>query len=553
MLNLPARHPGVAGMGIGADLERMVDEHQALRRVAATVAGDVSPEAVFQIVASEVGHLFDSSFAIIRRYEPGGKVRDVAMWTNSKQPYPPLSREAVVLEGRNLSTMVFETGEIAQIDGYDATAGAPGAPAIAAGVRSAVGAPIKVHGRLWGVMISSCKGGAPVTTEVGRRLKAFTELVATAIANAEARDELGRLAEAQSALRRVATLVARSGTPADVFSAVAQEVRDLLAADIAVIVRFEATGDATQVASAGEVDPPAKRQLLHTAELFRRTEGTSLGEPAVQIAQSAVQHGHGRSWSVATPIVVNDQLWGAMGVSTSNHAGPGRLEERLAEFTHLVATAISNAEDRSELLASRARIVASADEARRRIERDLHDGVQQRLVSLALGLRETEVLLPTELADVRDSVTRTVDGLSEILAELREISRGIHPAVLSQGGLGPAIRSLARRSAVPVEVAVRLEGPLPQDVEVAGYYVVAEALANVVKHADAKRVSVEAYADAGVLYLRVEDDGVGGADPRKGLGLLGLSDRAQAVGGTINIESPDGGGTLLLARLPFSS
>jgi signal transduction histidine kinase len=207
-------------------------------------------------------------------------------------------------------------------------------------------------------------------------------------------------------------------------------------------------------------------------------------------------------------------------------------------------------QSREELAASRARIVAAADQARRRIERDLHDGTQQRLVSLVLDLRAAEAAVPPELPELRAQLARVAEGLAGELDELREISRGIHPAILSEGGLGPALKALARRSAVPVELDVQVVARLPEPVEVAAYYVVSEALANAAKHAHASVVQVEARARDGGLRLTVRDDGVGGATPGQGSGLIGLTDRVEALGGTISIASPGGQGTTLLVDLP---
>ncbi len=205
---------------------------------------------------------------------------------------------------------------------------------------------------------------------------------------------------------------------------------------------------------------------------------------------------------------------------------------------------------RAELAASRARIVKAADEARRRIERDLHDGIQQRLVSLALDLRATQASVPAEHPELGAQLDRVVGGLGDALDELRETSRGIHPAALSEGGLGPALKVLARRCAIPVEVDVHLQGRQPEPVEVAAYYVVAEALTNAAKHAHASHAHLAVQAHHDRLHLSVADDGVGGADPTRGSGLVGLSDRVQALGGTITVHSPTGQGTTLQIDLP---
>jgi signal transduction histidine kinase len=215
-----------------------------------------------------------------------------------------------------------------------------------------------------------------------------------------------------------------------------------------------------------------------------------------------------------------------------------------------VGTAIANAEAQAELTASRARIVATADETRRRIERDLHDGTQQRLVSFGLGLRAAEAMVPPGADDLREQLARTAQGLAEAVEDLQELSRGIHPAILSKGGLGAAIKALGRRSAVPVELDVHVDRRLPKPVEVAAYYVVSEALTNAAKHAQASLIRVDVNDQDGMVRLAVTDDGVGGADPDQGSGLVGLRDRIEAVGGHIEIASPPGGGTSLVVAMP---
>ena len=232
---------------------------------------------------------------------------------------------------------------------------------------------------------------------------------------------------------------------------------------------------------------------------------------------------------------------------------PPDTEAQIGAFTELVATAVENAESRAELAASRARVVAAADETRRRLERDLHDGAQQRLVSLALRLRAAAATVPPDLGEVHQELAGVGDELDELLGDLRELSRGIHPAILSEGGLGPALRTLARRSSVPVQLQVGLEGRLPQRVEVAAYYVVSEALTNAAKHANASAVQVDVDRDDGPVRLAIRDDGVGGADPGRGSGLIGLKDRVEGTGGTLRVESRHGEGTYLLVELPVDS
>jgi signal transduction histidine kinase len=211
---------------------------------------------------------------------------------------------------------------------------------------------------------------------------------------------------------------------------------------------------------------------------------------------------------------------------------------------------MSNAQARTELIASRARIVAAADETRRRLERDLHDGVQQRLVSLALKARTIEMMTPQPADEIQGELSLLADGLGAALDELREVSHGIHPALLSEAGLGPALKALARRSAVPVELDLNLGPRLPERVEAAAYYIASEALTNVAKHARASVIDMRADGWDGTLTLSIGDDGIGGADPSRGSGTIGLKDRVEALGGTISLLSPPGHGTALHVRLP---
>jgi signal transduction histidine kinase len=229
----------------------------------------------------------------------------------------------------------------------------------------------------------------------------------------------------------------------------------------------------------------------------------------------------------------------------------GDALDTLLMFHNVTESERSLERSRAELAASRARIVTAADETRRQIERDLHDGVQQRLVSLALAQRNAEAMVPPELRELRAELSRVVDGLTGALEELQEISRGIHPAILTQGGLTAALKTLARRSAVPVQLDVQGGPELPEPVKVAAYYVVSEALTNSAKHANASAVHVTANARDGVLELSIRDDGCGGADPSRGSGLIGLTDRVEALGGTLDVASPAGQGTTLRIRLPL--
>jgi K+-sensing histidine kinase KdpD len=341
-----------------------------------------------------------------------------------------------------------------------------------------------------------------------------------------------RLTEEQSALRRVATLVARSGSPPEVFEAITREVGLLCGADLARMERYEADGTVSFVAAwsqvAADLDvgirleldgPSIARSVRQTGDAARMT---SFADAPGAIAREA--RALGIRSSVGCPIVVAGRLWGVIAASTrSDRPFPADTERQIGGFTELVATAIENAEARAELA-----------------------------VSLALQLRAARALVPPELDELGAELEGIAAGLSDALDELREMARGIHPAILSEGGLAPALRALSRRSPIPVDVAVPADRALPERIEVSAYYVVSEALTNAVKHAQASAISVAVEASDGVLRISVKDDGVGGADFSRGTGLAGLKDRVEALGGRILLESLPAAGTTLRAELPLS-
>ena len=376
---------------------------------------------------------------------------------------------------------------------------------------------------------------------------------------AAARDvtDTRRAAQEQAALRRVATLVAKRVTPAKVFDAVVAEMHLLLGAENTRLLRYEPDHTVTVIAARSE--PGAEIPLWTRYSLEGQSVSAvvwrtgrparldSFGGPPGSVAEMLARLGiHS---AAGAPILAEDRLWGVMVAAWARDQPASGIEDRIAQFTDLVATAISNAQARADLAASRARIVAASDQTRRRIERDLHDGVQQRLVSLGLALRAAQRAMPPGDAQLGLELTRVADGITEALEELREMSRGIHPAILSLGGLGPALKALARRSAVPVQLDVQVQARLPERAEVAAYFVVSEALANVAKHAQASVVQVRVEVRDGTLHVSIRDNGVGGADPSRGSGLIGLTDRVEASGGTISISSHAGEGTRITAEL----
>jgi signal transduction histidine kinase len=394
--------------------------------------------------------------------------------------------------------------------------------------------------------------------EIGVLEKSFNTMAGSL---QRSQSELANLLVEQAALRRVATLVAEGTPPEKVFPAVNEEVGRLLDVDGTRLMRYEADGTATFVASWGEptIVPAGTRITLDGRNIGSLVR--SSGRPAriedyadAPGSAAAIARERGVRSAVGAPITVEGRLWGAMvAFSKADKPLPSGIELRLADFTDLVGTAIANTQARVDLTVSRARMVSATDDIRRRIERDLHDGTQQRLVSLVLNVRNAQSSVPDTQPELRTELADIADGLVVALDDLREISRGIHPAVLAKGGLGPALKALTRRSALPVKLDTNLDGRLPDHVEVAGYYVVAEALTNAAKHARPTAIWVAADVVDGCLRLTVRDDGIGGADPANGSGLTGLTDRVEALGGTITVHSPPGEGTTLQVWLPLSA
>jgi signal transduction histidine kinase len=384
------------------------------------------------------------------------------------------------------------------------------------------------------------------------------------------RREASSLTELQAALRRVATLVARGAAPSEVFSAVADEMARCLNAGNASVSRFE--GDEVVILALSHLEPRMGENKPVVGERFS-LEGNNVAATVLHTGHAARQDSSekasgavtariremGLSCTVAVPIVVDGRLWGMAAVASSAPEPlPPNIEARMGDFADLVATAIANAAtraeliaSRAELIASRARIVTAADDGRRRLERDLHDGAQQRLVALGLQLRLAQTSVPPELDGLKEQLGDIVSGLTGVSTDLQEISRGIHPAILSKGGLGPALKSLARRSAVPVALDLAIDRRLPDSVEVGAYFVVSEALTNAAKHSRASQVAVCGRSEDDILCLSIRDDGIGGADSRNGSGLVGLIDRVEALGGRMRITSPAGSGTSLDVTIPL--
>jgi GAF domain-containing protein len=547
----------IANSQARVELRGFAEEQAALRRVATLVAGAAAPEEVLAAVTEEAGRLLGADYATMAQYDPDG-ARSVAAWGIAGDAFPIGSRWST--GGHNLHTIILRTGGAARIDDYSGVAGPIADAAREFGLRAAVGVPVSVEGGIWGAMVVGSRAG-PLPAGTEARLAGFTELAATAIANSQARVELRGFAQEQAALRRVAMLVARAAPPAEVLAAVAEEAGRLLDAHHATLSRYDPDGAITAVAawSSTAAAFPVGTQWgiggrnVHTlvfqtgraARIDDHHAGVS-GPVAEAVREMGIRSG------VGVPISVEGRLWGVMIVSsTHDQPLPAGAEAQLAGFTELAGTAIANAEAQDALTASRARIVATADATRRRIERNLHDGAQQRLVSLALNLRAAQATAPRSTGDLAQQLDRTAAGLDDVLDDLREIARGLHPAILAEGGLRPALKTLARRSAVPVDLDIQIDRRLPEPVETAAYYTVAEALTNTAKHAHATTADIQVTASDKTLHLRIRDNGSGGADFSHGSGLVGLKDRAEALGGHLDLHSPTGEGTTLQIDLPL--
>jgi GAF domain-containing protein len=539
------------------ELGQLADEQAALRRVATLVARGVSAQQLFRTVCEEVGLLLDVDGTYMGRYGSDETSMGVGTWSRAGGDLPIGTRAR--LDGRSVTERVFRTGRPARMDAYDQASGHVAAITLPLGIRSAVGAPVVVDGRPWGVMIATSNADDPLPAETESRIAAFTELVATAISNSEARVELARLAGEQAALRRVATLVARGRPSSEVFAEVAREVGVLLDAESAWMDRYDDDGKATVVASwgVGGSDLPVGARFTLEGDsvvaLVRRTGhsariddyGRAAGETGDIARKLGLRSG------VGSPIVVGGRLWGAMlAGSARSEPLPADAESHIEEFTALVATAISNLQARSELAASRARIVAATDEERRRVVRDLHDGAQQRLVHTVVTLKLARRELENDGGGSLALVTDALQHAEEATAELRELAHGILPSVLTRGGLRAGVVALASRMPVPVDIAISVER-FPSAVEATAYFIVAEALTNVAKHAHARRAQVTARITDGALDVQVRDDGVGGARS-DGSGLLGLADRLGVLDGSLRVESPSDGGTLIAANIPIT-
>jgi PAS domain S-box-containing protein len=539
-------------------LKVVADEQAALRRVATLVAGGAPQAEVFAVVAREVAGCLDVPLISIVRFETDGMATHVGVW-GRQNPHPVGTSWR--LDEHGAAGIVYHSGRSARVE-YEHVPGEIAAKlAQEAGIRSAVAVPIIVNGRPWGTMMALSTAATPQPASTEARLASFTELVATAIANAEARGELQQLADEQAALRKVATLVARGAEPRAVFDAVCEVTGRLLGAASVNLARF--TADEHNLTTSGWSKrgthvPPGTRLALEGDSInaiVRLTqapgrvdsyEGLS-GPLAARLRELGIRS------EVGAPVIVDGSLWGALiaGTDQAEPLPPG-AEWRLASFAELIGTAVSNATAHSELIASRARIVATSDAARQRVTRDLHDGAQQRFVNSIISLQLAQQKLSAAPQPAKELLARALGEAQAGMGELRQIAAGLHPAILTHRGLAAALDALAARLPIPVEVDVTGQR-LPATLEASIYFFCSEALTNVVKHARASTAWVRVACAGDRCTIEVRDDGIGGAEPRQDTsGLIGLHDRIGALRGALQVRSPASAGTTLRAWLPLN-
>ncbi len=531
-----------------AELEQLVAEQAALRRVAELVAHAAPPDEVLEAVVTEAAGSVGVGFTTLLRFEPDGSTEVAAVHDAPEGVAVGMRAPAA---GDGATQRVWRTGRTARVDSLPDMSGAWPRLAASRGFRSSAAAPVLADDRLWGALVAAGRGALP--PDIEENLSRFAELAGTAIASAQARADVQALAEEQTALLRVAELVARGGPADEVFAAVAAEARQLLEGYPMTLVRFEEDAALTVISRSGGPAPPGTRIDYEPDTLpdrVRRTAGAVRVDDYPSEPDAALARQFGLAAAVAAPIAVESTVWGMLTATSAEGPLTHGVEDRLQRFANLVGTAVGNATSRAQLVASRARVLSTADETRRRLQRDVHDGAQQRLVHTVIALQLARQSLAD--GDVPTGIDRVEEALKHArraTAELRELVSGILPAALTRSGLRGGVESLLIDLPLPVDADIDVPR-LAVEVETTAYFVVAEALTNVVKHARAARAWVVVTLDDGTLAIEVGDDGVGGARTGHGSGLTGLLDRVEARGGQLQVSSPTGAGTTIRATLP---
>ncbi len=537
----------------GLELRRLVEEQSALRRIATLVAEGASEVDLIAAVTSEIGRLFGSQTANTLRWEEG-TFRVIGDW-NSDPTLEAYTGRVYESGGDTVTARVVEAAAPARIDSLDdLSSDFAREQWLQLGVQAAIGAPIVVDGELWGIIATARTSPSdPFPPHAEHRLGDFAALVAQAIANLDARREMAALADEQAALRRVATLVAAGRPQPEILEAVTSEVGQLYRAhDVGVVKSEGVPNEAVVVAgwSAGAELELSAGALYHPGPGSATMQALEAGLPSRAEETSPELDSR---FAIAAPVIVNARILGALtALRPAGEAFPAGAEVRLASFADLAAQSIANEQAHEEMRASRARIVHAADQARERLERNLHDGAQQRLVAVSISLRLALAKLEESTDDARTLLAAASDELMQAMEELRELARGIHPSILTDCGLGRALQVLASRSPLKVSVEDELDDRLPSPVEAAAYFVVAESLTNVAKYAEASHVDVRVFSRNGSAIVEIVDDGIGGADPARGSGIRGLIDRVEALDGHLGVESPTSGGTRVWAEIPLA-
>jgi signal transduction histidine kinase len=534
----------IAGAAARGELLALAQEQAALRRVAELVARGVSQGAIFDALTAEAAGLIDEPTTLVRLDEP----QNYTVLATCGGLTPVGAR--VNTEAGSLVAEILRTRQSARIDGSERTGRIDGNSRDHDGGFSEVGVPIIVGARLWG-MLSATSSDHRLAGTIEHRLRQFVGIMAVAVVNGEARGQLQDLADEQTALRRVAELVARGATLDEVFTAAATEASTLLGKFAAALMRYDEGDTAVVVAMCNSPVPLGLKVPSDDSNALgtvRRTGRPARTDTFAGTSLASIATALGVGAGVAVPVTVEGRVWGALTASTSDLPFPAASEERLTPLAELVAAAIGNAQNKAKLTASRARVVVTADETRRRLQRDVHDGAQQRLVHTIIALKLARDVLAAE----HPAAGLLQEGLSHAEranSELRDIVRGILPASLTHGGLRSGLETLVADLALPVDLTV-VAPRLPAHIETTAYFVVAEAMTNVVKHAHAHRATVDVRVDDDTLVLDIRDDGVGGADPTGGSGITGLFDRVEASDGILTVTSYPGAGTAIHAAIP---
>jgi signal transduction histidine kinase len=537
----------ISGWKARSDLRRLSEEQTALMRVADLVARRRSEPELFDAVAREASGILDHVAIVLFRL------------ADERTMYVVASHGGPIPVGTRLEIPKDDGGDFDQLIltllrrelGKGETDAADQIGSHALGLGFSVSVPVVVDERVWG-RLSALGETEPLPASTAERLERFAEFVAPAIAASDAQSAVDRLAEEQASLLRVSEAVARGMPLHEVFETIAIEASNLLGGVATSLMQYDSSGAATSV-SAYRSPAPIGLQVPSDAhgigDVFRTGravrvdsfEGTNLAGVARELDVLS---------GVAVPITVERMIWGTLTASSSGSPLASDVEVRLEKFAALAAVAIANAQNKEQLVASRARVQATADEARSRVQRDVHDGAQQQLIQTVLALK-LALAAATRDEPTDGLITEALGYAERATSQLRDVVHGILPVSLSRGGLRAGLESLIVD--FPVPVRLDFDAPrCPSEIEVTAYFVIAESLTNVVKHAQASRIEVGVHIEDGQLVVTIADDGIGGADPSRGSGMVGLNDRLQAQGGALAIESQLDRGTSLRATLPIA-